>query len=137
MSGRKLVLPTFTTLKPTTNNMTGSATLTTAVTDIRFMDDIGYQFDWTGSPTGTFQVQVSANHQEDPNGPVTVAGTWVPLTLTYWNGSAFVTSTTVPTSVGTPIYLDLSFLSAPWIRAQYTNSASTGTLTATICGKMV
>jgi hypothetical protein len=117
--------------------MTGSATLTTAVTDIRFLDDIGFQFDWTGSPTGTFQVEVSANHNQDPQGNVVTAGTWVPLTFTYWNGSSFVTSTTIPTSVGSPIYLDLGLLSGPWIRAQYTNSASTGTLTATICGKQV
>lgn len=137
MSGRKHVLPTFTTLAPTAGNMTGVSTLTTATTDIRFMDDIGYQFDFTGSPTGTFQVQVSANHIEDTQGNVQVAGTWVPLIFTYWNGATFVTSSTIPTSVGTPIYLDLSLLSAPWIRAQYTNSASTGTLTATVTGKML
>jgi hypothetical protein len=117
--------------------MTGTTTLTSKVTDIQYMDDIGYQFDWTGSPTGTFQVQISSTYAQDLNKNVTNAGTWIPLTITYWNGTSFINSTTVPASVGTPIYLDLAFLSAPWIRAVYTNASGTGTLTATITGKMV
>ncbi len=133
MSGRKNNLKSFQTI--TAGNMSGS--LTSAVTDIQFLDDIGYQFDFTGSPTGTFSVEVSANYSQDYNGNVQNAGTWIPLTLTYWNGSAFVTGTTIPTSVGTPIYLDLSLLSAPYIKAIYTSGSGSGTLTATITAKMI
>ena len=114
-----------------------SGSLTSAVTDIQFLDDVGYQFDFTGSPTGTFSVEVSANYSQDYNGNVQNAGTWIPLTLTYWNGSAFVTGTTIPTSVGTPIYLDLALLSAPYIKAIYTAGSGSGTLTATITAKMI
>jgi hypothetical protein len=119
----------------TAGAMTGTSTLTSAVTNITYLDNIGLQFDWTSSPVGTFAVQVSTNYYQDDQGNVTNAGTWVPLTFTYWNGTINVTATSIPTSVGTPIYLDLALLSAPWIRVQYTNSSSTGTLTAVITGK--
>ncbi len=117
--------------------MTGTAVLTSAVTDITTMDDIGIQFDWTSSPVGNFQVQISANHAQDAQGNVTVAGTWVPVIFTFWNGTVFVTSSSIPTSVGTPIYLDCSFLSAPWIRCIYTNTSGSGVLNAVICGKQL
>lgn len=117
--------------------MTGTTTLTSKVTDIQWLDNIGLQFVWTGTPVGTFSVQVSADYApggEVGSGPAN-PGNWIPLTLSYWNGTMFVTGTSIPTSVGSPIYLDLDFLSAPWIRAVYTNTSGSGTLTATITGK--
>ena len=117
--------------------MTSTSSLTSTVTDIQFLDDIGYQFNWTGSPTGTIAIQVSADYAVDFNGNVTNAGNWIPLVFTYWNGSIFVTATSIPTSVGSPVYLDLALLSSPYIRAVYTNSAGSGTLNAFITGKQV
>jgi hypothetical protein len=119
--------------------MTGTSTLTSDVTDIRFLDDIGVQMIWTGSPVGNFQIQVSADYapgKEVGSGPAN-PGNWTPLTLTYWNGVAFVTSTSVPTTYGPPYYFDLVLLSAPWIRVVYTNTSGSGVLTATITGKAV
>ncbi len=117
--------------------MTGTSTLTSAVTDIRFLDDVGYQFVWTGFPVGSFSIQVSADYLQDINGNVQNAGNWVSLIMTYWNGAAFITTSSIPTSVGSPIYIDLALLSAPWIRAQYTNTSGTGVLTATITAKEI
>lgn len=134
---RKNQLLAFQAIKPTTNNMTGTATITSSVTDIRFLDDIGYQFNWTGGAVGAFQIQVSADYAQDINGNVTNTGNWTPLIFTYWNGTAFVTSNSIPTTQGSPYYVDLSLLSAPWIRCQYTNASSTGTLTATITAKEI
>lgn len=116
-----------------------AASITGSVTEIKYLDDIGLQLDWSGSPVGTFQVQISANHVQDNNNPpnVSVAGTWVPLVLTYWDGSAFVTATSIPTSLGSPIYFDLALLSAPYVRVIYTKSSGTGTLNATIVAKQV
>lgn len=113
------------------------ASLTSAVTDIQFLDDIGIQFTWSGSPVGSFAIQVSADYSQDLNGNVQNAGHWVPLTFTYWNGVTFVTDTSVPTSVGSPIYVDLALLSAPYIRAVYTKASGTGSLTTTITAKML
>jgi hypothetical protein len=125
----------------TAGAMASTNTLTSAVTDITGLDNVGFQFDWTGSPTGTFQIQVSANYNQNDasNGSPTLnAGTWVPVVVTYWNGSAYVTSTTIPTSVGSPIYVDCTQLSAPYIRCTYTNISSSGTLTsAIVTGKSI
>ncbi len=111
------------------------ATLTSTVTNLQFLDNAGYQFNFTGSPVGTLAVQVSADYAQDELGNVTNAGNWVPLTITYWNGTAFITSTSVPTSVGSPVYLDLALLSASWIRSVYTKISGTGTLNAFITAK--
>lgn len=101
----------------------GEASLTSGVTDIQFLDDVGIQFTWSGSPTGTFAIQVSADYNQNEVGSGVInAGNWAPLTLSYWNGSAMVTGTSLPTSAGSPIYVDLALLSAPFIRAVYTNT---------------
>jgi hypothetical protein len=95
------------------------------------------QFNFTGAPVGTISVQVSIDYAQDQNNNVTNPGNWTPLTLTYWNGSTFVTATSVPTSVGSPIYLDLALLSAPWVRAVYTASSGSGTLNSFISAKEI
>lgn len=133
MSNRKNQLTQFDIIPLVADNM--GASITSSITDIRFLDDIGVQFTWTGSPVGTFSIQVSANYLQDYLGNVEHAGNWVPLTLTYWNGAAFVTGTTIPTSVGSPVYLDLALLSAPYIRAIYTRASGTGALQTTITAK--
>ena len=111
------------------------SSIASSITDIQWLDDVGLQFVWTGSPTGTFAIQVSADYNN--NNPSAPTGNWVPLTLTYWNGSSFVTATSIPTSAGSPIYVDLALLSAPFIRVVYTKGSGSGTLTATITAKMV
>ncbi len=124
-----------------TNGDMSLSSITSTITNISFLDDIGIQLNFSGSPVGTFAVQVSADHAQDYSSPpnVTVAGNWVPLTFTYWDSgtSAFITGFSVPTSVGSPIYLDLALLSAPWIRVVYTKVSGTGTLNAFITAKAV
>lgn len=120
-----------------TNGNMASASLTSAVTNIQWLDNIGIQLNFTGSPVGDFAVQVSADYAQDDNGNVTNPGNWVPLTLTYLVGSTFVSAQSVPTSVGSPIYLDLNELSCPWIRVVYTKTSGTGTLNAFITAKMI
>lgn len=141
MSGRKNTIRSFPIISA--GDMS-SASLTSQVTSIQYLDNIGIQFTWTGSPVGTFQVQVSADYIRDDSTPgssgygqVSNTGNWIPLTLSYWNGVALVTGTTVPTSVGSPVYIDIDLMSAPWIRAVYTKSSGTGTLTAVITAKAI
>jgi len=109
--------------------MTGN--LTSAITNIQFLDNIGIQLNFTGSPVGYFQVQVSIDYAQDNQGNVTNAGNWTPLYFTQ------ITSTNVPTSSGSPIYLDLSELSAPWIQVTYTATSGSGTLNAFISCKEI
>lgn len=116
-----------------------TASITSAVTSIQYMDDVGLQLNWSGAPVGTFQVQVSMDYSQDLSSPanVTNAGNWVPLTLTYWDGAAFVTGVDIPTSVGSPIYIDLALLSAPWMRAVYTRVSGSGTLSGYVAAKQL
>jgi len=109
------------------------ATLTSAVTAIEFLDNIGYQINFTGSPVGTFSVQISADYDQDQNGNVINAGQWITVPVQQ-NGTSY---TLIPTSLGSPMFLDLNQLSAPFIRLIYTKTSGTGTVNAFVCGKMV
>lgn len=120
---------------PAINAQSMGASITGAITSTQYLDDIGIQFTWSGSPVGLLSIEISADYARDINGNVTNTGHWVPITFSYWNGSSLVTGTTVPTSVGSPVYFDLALLSAPWIRPVYTRTSGTGTLTATITAK--
>lgn len=136
MSGRKNVLLPFHNI--VAGDMS-TASITSTVTEIKYLDDIGIQLTWTGSPVGNFEIQISADYQQDTNNPPNVlrTGHWVPLVLTYWNGSAFVTGTDIPTSLGSPVYFDLALLSAPYIRVVYTKTSGTGTLDGYITAKVI
>ncbi len=133
MSGRKNTLRLYPII--TAGSMTGTASITSAVTCIQWLDNVGMQFNWTSSPVGTFQVQVSADYAQDELGNVTNPGNWAAVPLSYLLAGSMTQSATIPTSVGSPVYLDLNQLSAPWVRAVYTNASSTGTLNAFITAK--
>lgn len=122
MSGRNSNLKKFNTLA--SGDMSQS-TLTSSVTNINFLHDIGYQFNFTGSPVGDFNVQVSADYEQDNEGNVTNAGSWVSISF----------SSQPNTTSGSPVYLDIQGISAPWIRATYTKTSGTGTLNVFITGK--
>lgn len=111
--------------------------ITTNPTSIKYLDDVGFQFNFTGSPTGTFSIQVSADYAAGINGEVQDPGNWVSLMMTYYDGANFITTTEIPATSGSPIYLDLALLSAPWIRAVYNSDASAGTLNAFITAKEI
>ncbi len=104
------------------------ASVTSTVTNIQFLDNIGIQLSFTGTPVGTFDVQISADHAQDANGNVTVAGNWISLTLD-----------PVPTASGSAdsIYIDINQTSAPWLRVVYTRTSGSGTLNGYITAKGV
>lgn len=100
-----------------------SGNVTSLVTNIFNKDNIGYQLVWTGTLAGTFAVQVSADYS-----PVTTIGTWTSITLN-----------PVPTAAGSPdnAYIDITQISAPYIRVVFTYSSGSGNLTGTIVAKGV
>lgn len=105
-----------------------AASLTSTVTEIQFLDNIGIELVFTGSPFGTFSVQGSVNYAQDALGNVTNAGNWVSVTLS---------PAPVASGSGDQILIDMNQLSFPWIRAIFTRSSGTGTLNGFICGKSV
>lgn len=81
---------------------------------------VGYQFIWTGTPTGSFGVQFSSDYSLNCMGNVQNAGTWTTLTL----GST-LSATGAAGSGG----IDIDQISFAWLRPTWT---STATATQTI-----
>lgn len=103
------------------------ASFTSIVLRCQFLDNIGLQINYSGTlPVGAFNVEVSADHEEDANGNVKTAGTWVDLGL----GLA------APGSTG-PIYVDLNQISAPYVRVSYVRTSGTGTASVYATAKSV
>lgn len=105
-----------------------SANITSVVTNIQFLDNVGVELDWTGTPTGTVNVQVSVSYAQDAEGNVTNAGTW--------NNVALNPSISIAGSAGSQ-YIDLNQLAAPWVRIVYTFSSGTGALNGYISAKEI
>lgn len=113
--------------------MSGTNVITSLQSSVEFVDNVGLELVWTGTPVGNFQVQVSADYAPNEK----IAGNWVPLLFTYWNGTVFVTSYNIPTALLSPYYIDITLTSAPWVRVQYTNISGTGTLNSYLTAKAV
>lgn len=121
---RKNILRQYQTI---TNGDMSGASITSSITNIQFLDNVGVQLNWSGStPIGTIVVQVSADHAQDAEGNVTVAGNWISLPV----------SISVSGNTGSG-YFDLNQLSSPWIRVVYTKTSGTGTLNGYVTGKEV
>ena len=124
MGASKRILRQFQTIK---NGDMSQASLTSSVSNINNLDNVGLQLNWTGSPTGSFAVQVSIDYLQDEFGNVQNAGNWTAISL---NPSPV-------TSSGSPIYIQLNSISAPWVRVVYTKVSGSGTLQAWISGKSI
>lgn len=110
----------------TAGDMSGN--ITSEVVEIKNQDNVGIQLHWTGTPTGTFSVEISANHLQDMNGRVMNEGNWVALTL----DPAISASGSADDA-----YIDLNQMSAMYIRVVYTAGSGTGSLDAYIVAKGV
>jgi hypothetical protein len=119
-------LQPYNVVPPVTGNML--STLQSNPTNISGMDDVGYSGSFTGAPVGTFSVQASVDYQPGlaPTDYPINAGTWTTLPL---NGTV--------TASGSPdnFFIDVTLISAPWIRLVYTPTSGTGTLSVWVCGK--
>jgi hypothetical protein len=93
-----------------------SSDITGPSTNILHLDRVGFQLLWTGSPTGTFSVQVSNDEV-----------TWADLTL-----SAAIAAA----GSGDNAFIDAE-TGAAFIRVKYSASSGTGTLQAHIVAKSI
>ena len=105
-------------------SMTG--TVTSSAYDIRNQDNVSIQLNFSGTPTGVFNIQGSVDYQQlvyPPN-----PGNWISLVLS-----------PMPIASGSAgnILLDLNQLSFPYIRVQYVPTSGTGTLDAYVSTKVV
>lgn len=101
-----------------------SADVTSAVTNIFNVDDIGYQAHWTGTLVGTFYVQLSLDY--DPRFPNNA--TWTSMTLD-----------PVPAAAGSAgdAYIDITQISSKWIRLFFDYTSGSGNLTVYFVAKGV
>lgn len=76
------------------------------------------QLIWTGTPTGTFIIQVS-------NKPAPVEST-----DTDWTTLSLAVAITQPAGSASNDFVDLSTLPARWARPKYTNASGTGNIQA-------
>ena len=106
--------------------MTGTNVLTSPAIHILNLDNVYIQLDFTGTPVGTFQVQVSGDHVEDQQGNVVVAGHWISLALS---------PAPVAAGAALDIGIDCNQLGAPYVRVVYTNASGVGVLNGFVSGK--
>lgn len=104
-----------------------SSSITSAVTILAQKSGAGYDIAWSGTPTGTFSVQISNTYSINAKGAVLNAGSWTPVTL----------STSIA-AAGSPdnAFINLAGLECYAVKLVYTVGSSTGVLNATICSKV-
>lgn len=93
-------------------------------------DNNSYELVWTGSPVGTFNVQVSQDYAPGtgPNSDPINPGNWTDVVLSV---------PVVATGSANYAYIELTQLSAPYMRISYTSVSGTGTLNAYVTGKSI
>ena len=102
------------------------------VTNIQLLPALSYSVVWTGSPVGTFQVQVSNDYSQDPSGAQLNAGTWNTLPP-----SSFTGTYPVPAGSAGNGFLDVVGTGAAWVRLQYTAGSGAGNLTVIPSAKVL
>lgn len=100
-------------------------------TNINGLPGISYDISWTGTPAGTFQIQISNTYQPTGNGSQTSVGTWITIPSTLFNG-------TYPFPAGSSGngFIDVVGTEAAWVRLQYTASTGSGSLTVVPAAKV-
>lgn len=96
------------------NGDMSQATLVSSPSVVKYMDNISYQAVYSGTATGTFDVEVSHDGVN-----------WSPLNLL------------VSLAGGSPQFIDINQTGAAQIRFTYTRAAGTGTLNVTVTAKEI
>ena len=134
--GSKTIIPVFKMFSPDLLNevMASTDTLTSPPTNITYKDSFAIQLQWTGTPTGVFEVQGSIDYvpvsmQANSWGPPN-PGTWTKIDLFDAFGNP-------PEALGTDgqILINMNQLAFPYIRIVYTNASGNGVLNGFIAGK--
>lgn len=129
MSDRPLIAPNIN--QPIINATSMSSSINGPATIIQRLPGISYDVAWTGTPTGTFSVQVSNSYAQNAQGGVLNAGNWNTLP-----SGAFVGTLPAPAGASGNGFIDVLGTEAYAIRLVYTASSGTGNLTVYCCSKV-
>lgn len=126
---RPIIVPNL--INPLVNAASMATTVTSVPTSINRIPGISYDLAWTGTPTGTFAVQVSNTYSQSATGAVINAGNWNTLPTASFSG-------TYPVPAGSPGngFLDVVGTEAAWVRIVYTPSGGAGSLTVVVAAKV-
>jgi hypothetical protein len=105
----------------------GASILGTAIA-IKNQDNVGIQLNWTGTPTGTFDVQISNDHVQDTTGNILNAGNFISIPLS---------PAIIATGAAGTAFVDINQTGAVFIRVNYNATSGTGVLDAYISAKGV
>lgn len=104
--------------------MTGTTVLLGEITDLALLDNVSYEVNWTGTPTGTLTFECSNSYERTAN----------PSALFF--ALTFPTAPASPAgSANTGYGIDLNQVPFRYIRPRYVNASSTGVLNIWIFGK--
>lgn len=109
------------------NGQSMASSVTSEVTIIQNISGIGYDISWTGTPVGTFDVQVSNSYEQDAAGNLKVTGNWTSIPLDPTPAAAG--------SAGNG-FINLIAMTGFAVRLVYNRTSGSGTLNAEICGKV-
>ena len=127
---RPLIAPNTNT--PIINAVSMATSITGPATVIQRLPGISYDIVWTGTPTGTFQVQVSNTVVLGPNGTVIQAGNWTTIPSASFSGTY-----PVPSGSAGSGFIDVVGTEAYAVRLTYTASSGLGTLTVVAAAKVL
>ena len=96
--------------------MLGTSTITSPVTNVGQLDNIGIQVRWTGTPTGTISVMCSVNGTD-------------------FDALSFYVGLDQPVGSAGGYLISLNQLPFEFVRLQYVNASGSGLLNAWISGK--
>lgn len=108
----------FVSINAVTNGDMSQASVSSTALDIRWMDNVAVQFNFStgGTPVGVFFVNGSND-----------GSNWAALTL----------SPAPNTTGGTPVLVNLNFLSFAYLQVGYTRTSGSGSLNAIVTGKQL
>lgn len=130
MSDRPIIAPNL--QKPIINNQSMAASIVGPATIIQRLPGISYDIVWTGTPTGTFSVEVSNTYSQNADGSVATAGNWTVLP-----SSSFTGTYPVPSGSAANGFIDVVGTEAYAVRIIYTRSGGTGNLTVVPSAKVL
>lgn len=115
---------------PSTSHFWTDASLAASVTSSAVptsqQDMTCLQFNYTGSPVGNLKIQASLDYAQDQFGNITNSGNWFDLYLSV-NGASPAVDMALG-SLTSPLGVDISLISFPYIRAVYTRTSGSGTI---------